>query len=221
MRLGAPVPKLALEALATAGAFECFGLDRRRALWAAGALANMGADRLDGIVTGLVAPMLPGLSVGETMASDLWATGVTPGTHPMLLVRERLQAQGIMASDQLRDVAHGTRVRVAGIVTHRQRPQTAGGTTFLNLEDESGLINVICSKGLWDRYKRTARGAAALIVRGILERTETPRMAKVAGDGTREPTPIDGPPGVVLNLIADRIELLILDVRPGPSRDFR
>ena len=99
--------------------------------------------------------------------------------------------------------------------------QTAGGTTFLNLEDESGLINVVCSKGLWDRYKSTARGAPALIVRGILERTETPRMAKVAGDGTREPTPIDGPPGVVLNLIADRIELLTLDVRPGPSRDFR
>ena len=184
------------------------------------------------------------------MASDLWATGVTPGTHPMLLVRERLAAQGILASDRLRDVPHGTRIRVAGIVTHRQRPQTAGGTTCLNLEDESGLINILCSKGLWDRSKRVARGAPALIVRGILERTETPsngaallrsapllatqevaqrpvssgrsRLAKVSGDsGDCEPVPIPGPPGVVLNLIADRIELLTLEVSPGPSRDFR
>ncbi len=251
LRLGAPVPKLALEGLATAGAFESFGLDRRRALWAAGALATAGADRLDGIVTGIDAPALPGMSVGETMASDLWATGVTPGTHPMLLVRERLAAQGILASDRLRDVPHGTRIRVAGVVTHRQRPQTAGGTTFLNLEDESGLINIVCSKGLWDRSKRVARGAPALIVRGILERTETPsigaaplrsasllaapagtprqglpvmtlRLAKVSGDSDDlEPVPIPGPPGVVLNLIADRIELLTLDVSPGPSRDFR
>ncbi len=222
LRLGTPVPKLALEALATAGAFESFGLDRRRALWAAGALATAGADRLDGIVTGIDAPALPGMSVGETMASDLWATGVTPGTHPMLLVRDRLAAQGVLASDRLRDVPHGTRIRVAGIVTHRQRPQTAGGTTFLNLEDESGLINIVCSKGLWDRSKRVARGAPALIVRGILERTETSRLAKVSGDpGDREPVPITGPPGVVLNLIADRIELLTLEVSPGPSRDFR
>ena len=250
LRLGAPVPKLALEALATAGAFESFGLDRRRALWAAGALATAGADRLDGIVTGIDAPALPGMSVGETMASDLWATGVTPGTHPMLLVRDRLAAQGVLASDRLREVPHGTRIRVAGIVTHRQRPQTAGGTTFLNLEDESGLINIVCSKGLWDRSKRVARGAPALIVRGILERTETPsnsaallrsapllatsiltphqvlsvetRLARVSGDGTNDQnmeTP--GPPGVVLNLIADRIELLTLEVSPGPSRDFR
>ena len=224
VRLGAPVPKSALEALATAGAFDCFGLDRRRALWAAGALATTSADRLDGVVTGTDAPTLPGLSAGETMASDLWATGVTPGTHPMLLVRDRLQSQGIMASDALREVSHGTRIRVAGVVTHRQRPQTAGGTTFINLEDESGLINVIVSKGLWERSKRIVRGAPALIVRGILERTETPRLAKAVGDGTGGalvPSVDSGPPGVVLNLVADRIDLLTLDVTPGPSRDFR
>ena len=74
---------------------------------------------------------------------------------------------------------------VGGVVTHRQRPATAQGTTFINLEDETGLINVVCSKGCWARYRRVARGAPALLVRGRLEKVE----------------------GVV-NIVAERIELL-------------
>jgi error-prone DNA polymerase len=69
-------------------------------------------------------------------------------------------------------VPDGSRVAVGGLVTHRQRPATAGGTTFLNLEDETGLVNVICSKGVWLRYRKAARSAAALLVRGRLERNE-------------------------------------------------
>ncbi|HBX79206.1 MAG TPA: hypothetical protein DEG43_16305, partial [Acidimicrobiaceae bacterium] len=55
-------------------------------------------------------------------------------------------------------------VRVAGVVTHRQRPATAGGTMFINLEDETGLINVVCSLGCWKRYRTVARRAPALLV---------------------------------------------------------
>ena len=84
------------------------------------------------------------------------------------------------------------------MVTHRQRPATASGITFLNLEDETGLINVICSVGVWNRYRRVARDAPALIVRGMLERS---------AEG-------------VTNILADRFEPLAL-VMPHRSRDFR
>jgi error-prone DNA polymerase len=65
-----------------------------------------------------------------------------------------------------------SKVLVAGVVTHRQRPMTAQGTTFMNLEDETGLVNVVVSKGCWARYRRVARGASALLIRGRLERSE-------------------------------------------------
>ena len=64
------------------------------------------------------------------------------------------------------------KVVVAGTVTHRQRPMTAQGVTFINLEDETGLINVVVSQGCWVRYRKVARGSAALLVRGRLEVAE-------------------------------------------------
>jgi error-prone DNA polymerase len=66
-------------------------------------------------------------------------------------------------------VRSGSRVIVGGIVTHRQRPATAKGTTFINLEDETGLINILCSRGCWKRFQDVAVGATAMIVRGRLE----------------------------------------------------
>ncbi len=117
---------------------------------------------------------------------------------------------------------------MAGIVTHRQRPATAGGTTFLNLEDETGLINVICSRGVWARYRSAAQGAAALLIRGRLEKTVTgaqPVRCRrwPSGDGQHPHGPGPGTAGgtVVINLVADRIDPLPMTVRPRPSRDFR
>jgi error-prone DNA polymerase len=161
-----------VEALATAGAFGCFGLERREALWAAGAVAQARADRLPGAVVGAEAPRLPGMSPVELSAADLWATGLSAFSHPVEFLRKRLDALGAVSSDGLAAVEPGSRVLVGGIVTHRQRPATAGGTTFLSLEDETGIINVICSPGAWTRYRRTARTATALLVRGRLERAE-------------------------------------------------
>ncbi|MBL8777006.1 MAG: error-prone DNA polymerase [Acidimicrobiales bacterium] len=193
-RSGAPLH--VLEALATAGAFGCFGLDRRPALWGAGAVAQTGADRLDGIVTGVEAPTLPLLSPREEAQADLWATGVSADGHPTRFVRDRLDALGVVPASGLPDVPDGDRVLVAGVVTHRQRPATASGTTFVNLEDETGLVNVICSKGCWARYRQAALTAPALLVRGKLEKVE----------------------GVV-NVIADKLEALPLGA-PARSRDF-
>ena len=186
-----------LEALATAGAFGCFGLDRRAALWGAGAVAQGGADRLAGVVTGVEAPHLPGLEPREEALADLWATGVSPEGHPTIFVRDELDRRGVVTALALKTMEDGVRVEVGGVVTHRQRPATAAGTTFINLEDETGLINVICSKGLWQRYRRVARTSAALLVRGRLERAEG-----------------------VTNVVADKLEPLPLPARVA-SRDFR
>ncbi|HEY3926006.1 MAG TPA: error-prone DNA polymerase [Acidothermaceae bacterium] len=186
-----------VEALATAGAFDCFGMSRRVALWAAGAAAEGSPDRLAGAVLGTHAPTLPVMSDVEVTVADLWATAITTDGYPTRHVRDRLDELGVLTASALRTAEAGRRVLVGGVVTHWQRPATAGGTTFLNLEDETGMVNVICSRGVWIHYRRVARTAAALLVRGRLEREQ----------------------GVV-NVVAERFERLPLAVR-RTSRDFR
>ncbi len=159
-----------LEALATAGAFACWGLSRREALWNAGFTER--EDQLEGAGAVVSAPTLPGLDpVGVTLA-DLWATRISPSSHPVGHLRPMLESVGILAVGALPTVESGRRVHVAGLITHRQRPSTAGGVTFLNLEDETGMLNVICTEGVWSRYRKVARTAAGMVIRGILERND-------------------------------------------------
>ncbi|MDQ3385660.1 MAG: error-prone DNA polymerase, partial [Actinomycetota bacterium] len=192
----AEVPLPAVEALATAHALASLGLDRRRALWAAGAAVQSRPDRLEGIVTGTVAPPLPGMSPLEETNADLWSTGIA-AVHPTEHLREHLSALGVLTAEQLRTAEADRRVLVGGVVTHRQKPATAQGTIFVNLEDETGLVNVICSAGVWDRYRKVARTSPALLVRGTLERAEG-----------------------VINVVADRLEPLPVPTS-SRSRDFR
>jgi error-prone DNA polymerase len=195
-RTGAPTD--ALEALATAGAFDSLGRTRRAALWAAGALRDARPEKLPGMVGGLDAPSLPGMTEIEETAADLWATGLSSGRHPTEFVRERLTARGVTPIEGLRELGHRTLVEVAGTVTHRQQPETAKGVVFLNLEDETGLVNVICTATIWRRYRKVARVAPALVVRGLLERYQG-----------------------VINVLAHRIEALPLTVADAlKSRDF-
>ena len=191
-----PLDLPALEALAAAGAFDSLGLDRREALWTAGAVAQSGADRLPGAVTGTTVPQLRPMSAQEQSAADLWATGVSADGHPTRFHRAELAAAGVVAAADLLTHPVG-RVKVAGTVSHRQRPATAGGTMFINLEDETGLINVIVSRGCQARYRKLALTARALVVRGRLERHE----------------------GAV-NVIAEHLDPLSLPATL-PSRDFR
>ena len=97
-----------LEALATSGAFGCFGVDRRSALWTAGAMAQTAADRLPGIVTGIEAPTLPGMSPEELAHADLWSTGVAPDGHPTAFIRRELTERGVVTSAGLVDRPAGT-----------------------------------------------------------------------------------------------------------------
>ncbi|MRG58434.1 DNA polymerase III subunit alpha [Agromyces sp. CFH 90414] len=187
-----------LEALAAAGAFASFGLDRRRALWMAGEAAQDRAEYLPGSVVVVQPPLLPMLTPTEQVVYDLWATGISPDDHPIRHIRDRLDERGVIRVDLLRAHEPGRRIEVGGVVTHRQRPATASGITFLNLEDESGTVNVIAGVGVWTRYRRVAREAPAMIVRGILEHSR------------------DG----IVNLVADRFESLTVSA-PHRSRDFR
>jgi error-prone DNA polymerase len=108
----------------------------------------------------------------QLMLSDLWATGVTPDGHPFGHVRERLRSYGIPAIADLPRYGAGRVLTVAGFVTHRQRPGTAGGVTFLNLEDETGMLNVVCLSDVWKRHRKIATSAAAMLVEGRLERVD-------------------------------------------------
>ncbi|WP_433337283.1 error-prone DNA polymerase [Spirillospora sp. CA-294931] len=173
-----PLSAAALESLATAGAFASVGvregsppLSRREALWAAGALAGSGPGQLEGVAPGASAPALPAMTPVEETLADLWATGVAH-THPMAHVREALDELGALTSARLGEVPGETNVVVAGLVTHRQRPPTAGGMVFMTLEDETGIINVACPPPVFERHRGLAVDSQALLVNGRLERAD-------------------------------------------------
>ena len=190
------LPAAALEALAAAGAFGCFGMSRREAMWAAGAAAAIRPAQLPGTTPGLVAPVLPVMTPAEETVADLWATGVF-GTHPLRHIRPLLEDQGVATMVALATAPAGGTVVVGGLVTHRQRPPTAGGVVFLSLEDETGMANVICPPQVWERYRRVGAESGALLISGRVERTEG-----------------------ATNLVATRLRRLRVAAAP-PSRDFR
>ncbi|MEV0192238.1 error-prone DNA polymerase [Kitasatospora purpeofusca] len=194
------LPAATLEALATAGAFTSLGVTRRRALWSAGLLARTTDQMLPGTAPALTAPAgVPEMTAIEETIADLWATGTTLA-HPVQYARPHLERCGAMtAADFKTGAAHNALVAVGGLVTHRQRPPTADGVLFISLEDETGLVNIVCQPHVWDRgrQRQVALGNAGLLVHGTAERR----------DGA-------------VNLVATRLTPLTL--APGSrSRDFR
>ena len=185
-----------LEALAAAGALDGFGASRRALTWSAGAAAQALPDRLPGVVTGEIAPPLPAVSELERVADDLWALGLTTEATAMELMRPQLNERGVTRASALGSV-EATRVAVAGVVTHRQHPETANGAVFVNLEDETGHVNVIFTKGAWMRWSKVAGFAPALVIRGSLER----------GQG-------------IVTLVAEFVEPLVLGATTPSSRDW-
>ncbi len=194
--------KAVLESLATAGAVS--DLSRREALWVAGAAAEAREDRLPGTILGTSTPHLPPMDEVEEMAADLQTLGLSPRSSPMVLLRSELDRRGAVPISSLMDVPNGQRVTIAGIVTHRQRPATAGGTTIFNVEDETGLVNVICSPGLWVAYRKVARSAIVMLVRGRLERAEGAHPLAASG----------------ANLIGEYLEDVDCSLAMTRSRDF-
>jgi error-prone DNA polymerase len=204
----AGVTQAQLETLAAAGALDPVGEElegtgsvasmRRRLLWAAGAAAQATPDRLPGVVVGAEAPPLPEPSLYDSVGDDLWALGLAPERTAMHLARERLEAMGVLTALDLEVCEDGERVSVAGVVTHRQHPETAGGAVFVNLEDETGHVNVVFSRGAWARWKHVARHAPVLLIRG--------RVRKGQG---------------AVSFDAERVEALGVGTSVPASRDFR
>lgn len=157
------------EALATAGALGCFSITRREGLWAAGAAATQRPDRLPGVGASSNVPALPGMTEVELAAADVWATGISPDSYPTQFLRADLDAMGVIPADRLLEVPDGSRVLIAGAVTHRQRPATAQGVTFMNIEDETGMVNVLCTPGVWNRHRKLAQTAVAMLIRGQVQ----------------------------------------------------
>lgn len=133
----------------------------------------------------------------DLASADVWATGVSPNSYPTQFFRDRLDSLGVVPANRLLKIPDGDRVLVGGAVTHRQRPATAGGVTFINLEDETGMVNVVCSVGLWAKYRKLAITAPALLIRGKVQNAE----------------------GAV-TVVADHLQLMDLRVA-SRSRDFR
>jgi error-prone DNA polymerase len=109
-----------------------------------------------------------------------------------------LASRGVVPAGELGERPDGSRVLVAGVVTHRQHPETAHGAVFLNLEDETGHVNVVFSKGAWARWRHVARHGPVLVVRGRLEAAQD-----------------------TVNVTAERVDALEVSVPAPASRDFR
>lgn len=185
-----------VERLAKAGALESITSERREAIWAApfvGQTLIQPTLPLDWDC----APELKPLTKVEEVVADYQATGVSVDQHPMQFVREELTARGVVPGANVPATPRGERIRVGGIITHRQRPHTAHGTIFLSLEDETGIVNVICQPNLWEKFRTIALTEKALVVRGVIEKED----------------------GAVA-LLADKLERLSVPIASA-SRDFR
>jgi error-prone DNA polymerase len=193
-RAGAGLPSL--ERLAWAGALDGIPAgsegDRREALWRAGVSA---AGRIGGHGTQLALPVEPPQPpelepLGEwgKLIADYRSTGMTVAKHPMKLLRPRLDPRLARSTDLAR-IDHGAGVEIAGMVTARQRPETANGITFMLLEDERGSVNLVVPPPVYDRHRTLVRNAPLLRARGRLERREGSINVVVSELAALEPAP--------------------------------
>jgi error-prone DNA polymerase len=214
----AGVPETALERLADADAFRSMGADRRMALWEVSALSDRPIGLFDGQVSETVLEEtvpLPLMTRGEHVVQDYVSTGLSLKEHPVGLLRGQLaRLRNVRVSD-LANYRDGDFVRLAGLITVRQRPGTAKGVLFMTLEDETGSANLVVWQQLFDKYRKEivqskllmvigklqiANGVTHLVVRqcfnltallGTLTATELPQTL-ARGDETTKPVNYDG-----------------------------
>ncbi|HEX4648417.1 MAG TPA: OB-fold nucleic acid binding domain-containing protein, partial [Steroidobacteraceae bacterium] len=181
-----------LEALAAAGALASLSGNRHLAFWEVAATerpAPLGFATSRSAALEEGRPLLVAPSEGEAIVADYASLGLTLGRHPLALLRERLAAAALQSASELTHAANGAAVRTAGIVLMRQRPSTAGGVTFLTLEDESGQVNVI----VWERVGAAQR-------RALIES----RLLEVHGELQKQ----DGVTHLIARRLIDRTALL-------------
>ncbi len=164
----ADLPQRSVELLARAGALASLAGHRRRAHWTA-----IGVERLPGALAGKSArekplPLTPPTE-GEDLVADYRGMGLTLGRHPLALLRGKLDRLRAYPASQLGKLKSGLTIRVAGIVTHRQRPETASGVIFMSLEDETGISNLIVWPGVQQAQREAVFGARLMVVQGELQ----------------------------------------------------
>ena len=195
-------PKLkrtAIEALMWVGGCDAFGLTRRELLWQVGLwLPPKASQSGDGrgrrqLELALNHPheQLPfgGLAAHERLLAEYATLGFSASGHPLSLVRNALPP-GLTLNRDLESLKAGVQCQVAGLVVARQRPETAKGTVFLLVEDETGMTNVIVRTDVYDRHRAAIRGEPFVLVTG--------KLAK--DDGT-------------VNVLAEKVEGLPLGTR--------
>jgi len=155
-----------LRCLAAAGALHSIAGHRRLAYWAAAGAGPRAP--LDAAPAESPAPALRAPREGEDIVADYASLGLTLGRHPLALLRKRLT--GFLTAESLKNKAHGSQVKVAGLVTCRQRPDTASGVIFVTLEDETGCSNIVVWSALAERQRTELLGSRLLGVRGTIER---------------------------------------------------
>jgi error-prone DNA polymerase len=178
----------AIENMIAVGAFDDFGLSRREALWqvglfipsrrfGAGSVRTRKPDRIQGVQMSLPLPVkqdevtLPTTSAWERMAADYRVIGLSPHYHPLGLLRQKLPADSVSTRDLL-SLPDGAVVRIGGLIVCRQRPGTAKGVTFLLLEDEYGLINVVVYRNLYEAQRPIVRGEPFVMIDGVVQRED-------------------------------------------------
>lgn len=154
---------------ADAGALKGLAGHRHRARWAVEGVEKQ--LPLFGAVSER-AVQLPVPSAHDDMQADYASIGLTLGRHPLAMLRKTLAARRCRRSRDVASLAHGSPVRMAGLVTLRQRPETAGGVTFVTLEDEDGMVNVVVWRDLGERQRRVLLEARLLAVQGRVESAE-------------------------------------------------
>jgi error-prone DNA polymerase len=162
------LPKRSLALLAQAAALDSIAGHRRQAHWRA-----IGIERLPGALAGASAREstlpLPEPNEGEEILADYRSLGLTLKRHPLALLRRKFDRLRVLRASDLRSIPSGRRVRVAGIVTHRQRPETASGVVFMSLEDETGISNLIVWPSIQQQQRQAVFSAHLMVVQGELQ----------------------------------------------------
>jgi len=190
----------ALTHLAEAGAFACYGYDRRDAIWAIrGVLARLDDTLPMANDDATQGELFARLSPGERILWDYRVSLHSTRGHPMMLVRQNLSDLGLPSATQVNDLPDGRRTRFVGMVICRQRPGNAGGVCFFTLEDETGFVNLVVWSQVFERHEVIAKTSLLLGVTGKLQST-------------------DG----VVHLVAEELWDPRLDMEPegASSRDF-
>jgi error-prone DNA polymerase len=169
LTLRAGLARRELEALADAGALRALSGNRHLTFWqVAGSEQELPLAPVP--LAPEATPLLAPPTEGQNIAADYRSHGLTLGRHPLALLREQLDQSSIVTSRSLEELPNGRTVRVAGIVTARQRPQSAGGVMFITLEDETGFVNLIVWERVWSSARRIANGSRLLEVQGKLQK---------------------------------------------------